>query len=93
MSEKNDPYQLKPKQLNVHEEQKLIQIKEEAPRLPPSIGTDSFQATFMGAPGLQPSKSEDSEPKGLSCGALVILILLFGPLAIFLISQIKGMIK
>ncbi len=70
------------------ESQKIILLKEEAPRLPPSTGTDLFQATLFGAPALQPSRAEEPT-KGISCGALLILILVFGPLTFFVLSQVR----
>ena len=90
MTDNFQPYQLPPRPKPHREEQKLIQIKEDSPSMPSSIGTDNFHATIFGAPALQPSKSEDGQ-KGLSCGAVVILALLFGPLVIFLISELKGL--
>ena len=93
MTEKNDPYKLKRSDSQIFEEQKVIQIKEDAPRLPSSIATDTLHSTLFGAPALQPSRSDNNEQsrKGLSCGSAIILCMLFLPLTIFIISQIKGL--
>lgn len=56
MTTNRNPYQIKPKEQLVREEQKLIQIRDDSVRPPSSIGVDSFQATLFGAPALQPPR-------------------------------------
>jgi hypothetical protein len=81
MNPENNPYQLKPPQKLVREEQKLIQIKDDSVRPPASVGTDPFQGFLFGAPSLQPSRDSD-EAKGGSIGGMLLLLIVLVPIVL-----------
>jgi len=76
---KDDPYRLQPPTKLVREEQKLIQLRDDSVVPPSSVGVDTFQAIFFGAPALQPSKAEE-KPKGVSFGVGLMLLLFLIPI-------------
>ena len=79
MDPKDAPYRLKPPVKRVREEQKLIQLRDDSVRPPSSVGVDTFQALFFGAPALQPSKVEE-KPKGVSFGVGLMLLVFLVPI-------------